>query len=776
MMQSKMKKIFLLFTLMTAVACIKQEPEYDNVTASGDLVEVSLGVSVLQPETKAVHDPESITNVTDVIKNLWVIQFNGTSDSSELIGEPTYISNFAEFDGNIKLVATSQPCVIWLIANTFEGVGVFSVPQGTTLADLKNKKRLLNSETDILSKETVDLLHPIFNGSVTETIGEGVHLSARLKRNIAKVNFTVINNTAGKAPEEQIVIERVTVRSVPSISHYINNFQNLSAPFPAVSAFTKKDYEPYIWEEGTTSLTKTVYLPANLRGKTTQNTTPAGKNSYAPDGATYIQIMAHYTDKGVNYPISYSFYLGENLIDDFNVVPNKNYTYTFEINSKGDADEDSRIEDWGLVDFADTKYELANSYILNPPPGAMRNFRIPVQRIYDFWGTPTIQNYENNSYLSMRDKGTKWKAFIMAADFDIDPAKIKLTKSAGKTGTDSYFEVQISSDVPRGNVIVAVGPDDNSNFVSWSWHLWITDYNPDAALRMGNGIDGQYIYTVTGGTVHRYEGSLWEKYKNMYIMDRNLGYNDRVYSFPEDESNLLYYQYGRKDPFFFPKSSVYNNYKYPESHYHTFSPVDYSVANSDMNSVTYGVTHPLHFIKSTTKGYNGSQMTWCYSDVYNTSDLTMVWYDPLTVKGGPREGEKSIFDPCPPGFRIPHSNTWQDFRSNAKEKPTTNVMPETQAEIAYGFTPLEAIRGMQYWPYKDGQVISNDYIFYPGCSFISPAADVGYWSNSKWAFVWAETKASAEKGYSVMAQQAIIQQPNATGQGRGLPVRCVTDN
>ena len=135
-----MKKIFLLFTLMTAVACIKQEPEYDNVTASGDLVEVSLGVSVLQPETKAVHDPESITNVTDVIKNLWVIQFNGTSDSSELIGEPTYISNFAEFDGNIKLVATSQPCVIWLIANTFEGVGVFSVPQGTTLADLKNKK------------------------------------------------------------------------------------------------------------------------------------------------------------------------------------------------------------------------------------------------------------------------------------------------------------------------------------------------------------------------------------------------------------------------------------------------------------------------------------------------------------------------------------------------------------------------------------------------------------------------------------------------------------
>ena len=777
-----MKKIFLLFTLMTAVACIKQEPEYDNSTVSGDLVEVSLGVSVLQPETKAVHDPESITNVTDVIKNLWVIQFNGTSDSSELIGEPTYISNFAEFDGNIKLVATSQPSVIWLIANTFEGVGVFSVPQGTTLGDLKNKKRILSTETDILSKETVDILHPIFNGSVTETIGEGVHLAARLKRNIAKVNFTVINNTGDKTPEEQIVIERVTVRSVPSISYYINNFQDLSSPFPAVSEFTKKDYESYIWEEGSNSLSKTVYLPANLRGKTTLNTSPAGKNSYAPDGATYIQVMAYYTDKGVRYPISYSFYLGENLLDDFNVVPNKNYTYTFEINSKGDADEDSRIEDWGLVDFSDTKYELANCYILNPPPGAMRNFRIPIQRIHDFWGTSTIQDYEDNDYLSLRDKGDGWRAFILAADFDIDTEKIRLTKSTGKTGTDTYFEVQVSSDVPRGNIIIAVGPDDESNFVSWSWHLWITDYNPEAALRMGNGIDGQYVYTVTGGSVHRYVGTtLWDKYKNKYIMDRNLGYGDKIYSYPEDNNGLLHYQYGRKDPFFHPRSATTNNYKYPESHYYTYSTVENSVANTDMNSITYAVTHPLHFIKGTVAAHEGSLTTWCHNTKYNpaSGDRNLIWFDPHTTKGGKKEGEKSIFDPCPPGFRVPTTATWQNFTKNDKASGgTTNVIAKAEDETLWGFSYYKDVLGLQYWPYVENQIVPADLVYYPATGYINPATTGGYITQAKeWTFAWADKVYSSDRGYGMNAQPvAQINSANATGQGRGLPVRCITDN
>lgn len=778
-----MRRLYILLSILSIVSCVKYEDAPEVPAAAGDVVDVNLNLSIAGLDTKTVHDPESIESVTDVIKNLWVIQFNGTTDDSEVIGEPVYIEDFTSFDGRLKLVASSKECVIWLIANTFEGVGVFNVPQGTTLADLKNKRRLVTVETDILSKETNDLLHPIFNGSITATVTEGLNLSARLKRNIAKVHCTVTNRTSGKAESERVVIETITFRSVPSVSYYVNNFDPQIVPFPALSSFSKIDYESVAWQpDGDNSMQLDAYLPANLRGSVPSNTSAAMKNKYAPDGSTYLQVLGHYTLDGVDYPVTYSFYLGENLVDDFNVTPNRMYTYSFEINSRGEADLDSRIEDWGLVDFSDTKYELANSYILNPPPSSWRNFRIPIQRIHDFWGTQTVKDYEDSEYLSLRNKSDKWKAFILASDFDLSDGKFKVTKSQGKTGTDTYFEVQISSDVKRGNVLIAVGPDDNSGNVSWSWHLWITDYNPEVAITMGNGTEGQYVYAVTGGSVHRYLGSsLWSRYKHRYMMDRNLGYTDKVYMYPIGNEGLLYYQYGRKDPFFYPKSETDNNYIYPaDKTNHSFRSIENSETTvGAYNTVTYAVTHPLHFIRGTQKGHEGSLVTWCHGTVYNPDpvDRNIRWYDPLTTQGAKREGDKSIFDPCPPGFRLPPTSTWEDFKINSHQTPTTNVLKNTSDETLHGFKDFVEAKGLQYWPYMENQLISDDTVFYPASGYVNPAVGGGYLQQAgQWTFAWAERPYSYDKGYGITAQPAMLSPTHTTGQGRALPVRCITDN
>ena len=230
-------------------------------------------------------------------------------------------------------------------------------------------------------------------------------------------------------------------------------------------------------------------------------------------------------ENGEEIPISYTFYLGKDMVQDFNIEANHAYSFNIAINAKGDWMTDSRIEEWKTVDFTSSKYPLANSYILNPIEWgtAKRTFRIPVQRAMTFWGKDGKADYENDEYLSFRQNGGKWIAFVLASDFEIDENNFCITKNKGNKDTDPYFEVKVAPGT-KGNVIVAVGPDDDTQNISWSWHLWITDYDPYDALDWGDGTSGQYIYPVRNGAVHRYEGTYWNTYRNMYIMDRNLGF------------------------------------------------------------------------------------------------------------------------------------------------------------------------------------------------------------------------------------------------------------
>ena len=57
--------------------------------APGDLVELPIVFAIEgDTESKGVNDPDNIASVSEVIKNIWIIQFNGTYDDSKVLGEP----------------------------------------------------------------------------------------------------------------------------------------------------------------------------------------------------------------------------------------------------------------------------------------------------------------------------------------------------------------------------------------------------------------------------------------------------------------------------------------------------------------------------------------------------------------------------------------------------------------------------------------------------------------------------------------------------------------
>lgn len=776
--------IFVLIIL--AMSSCTSAVEEHTMKSDADLADVFLifdvsGEQHIDIASKSVNDPDGTVDADDLIRNLWIIQFDGISDDSVVLGDPTYIEDFSSFDGTAKLVATDDPSAVVFIANTFEDKSKFIVSQGMTLKDLKGRTKKISGENGMLGQDDSDGYHLICNGTVNEYdgIAEGETLNVALKRNVARIRVLIRNNAQGT-----VTVNSVQICSVPDVSYYMADLSAVTE-FPEYRTLSVMDFAEKVWSHGQDVMEFTAYLPVNQRG-VSSSTSEFTKNRYAPEYATYLKIEAEYMKDGVQCPVIYRFYLGENLVDDFNIRPNHAYTYEFSINSIGNSEVDSRIEDWGLVDFSDSRYEVSNCYILNPLPAGVsgqRHFRIPIQRAKTFWGTEIRQDYENDERLGLRGN-VEWKAFVLASDFVMTDDDFSIVCANGNSHDDRYFEVAVGSGV-RGNVIVGVGPEEGE--VSWSWHLWITDYNPYECLDWGVGRENEYVYPVENGHVHRYEGAYWESNTQCYIMDRNLGAMSVDY--PSDNRGLVYYQFGRKDPFFYHlrNSSVYY---YPVSGSdHRWSFVSYQDANdaSKGNAVAYSVKNPLSFVGSYNLPGDSFYNDWTLGNKYNPSEFekSMIWQDPLTVEGASRQGEKSLFDPCPPGFRVPDARVWSDFRSNDNEKRTTNSFSDKNAfdsrTMQSGFGLWLDMKGLQYWPYQgeNVRIPSQDVVYYPASGFAFPGDgnsrnDAGV-ETDFWAFVWADTPQTLTYGYGMTAQNDHLKAQNNTSRGRGLPVRCITD-
>ena len=760
------KVLYILLLGFLSLSCVQNAVPEPRL--GGEIVTVPLFVSI--------DDHDGTKNGTDVVEdriyNLWVIQFNGTSGSSKVLGEPVYVSDYENFDGMVKLVATEAPCAICLIANTFEGPGVFDINARSTLDDLKNLRRVIARESELLGGSCT-----MFNSLMeVDKVVAGQPLAVVLKRNVSKVSVSV--SLSGEAVSEyKMNVTSLQFCSVPSVSYYVTNRDDLPDLFPSGQTSSRLNYPVTGWEDddgdGTVSLK--AYFPVNMRGTGPQGTPESQKNKFAPDGSTYFLVSASYEEEGHQKSVVYKFYLGEDMFSDYNLKPNYSYEYTFKISTIGDPATDYRVTDWGEVDFTDVvKYPLSNSYILNPTPveGAWRYFKIPLEKADIFWGGEHGYGDKNTSYTL---NNNSWEAFVLASDFVLNDDNFKITRSSG-TKDDGYFEVAVRSGV-QGNVIVAAGT--KAPAVSWSWHLWITDYDPYAAAGLDSA-DGQYIYPVTGGAVHRYvdygkNQTFWTSNDQTYIMDRNLG---AVASgtYQEDGAGFLYYQFGRKDPFF-----AAGNYVYPQDKSTARAVrVSYETANGGGNGVQYSVLNPLSYINADAKDRG-----WMSDEYYNpsTSNKNILWNDPTTLPGGENEGGKSMFDPCPPGYCLPPSDVFSDFAYNNQSHPTTNITKlskesDPDVPLVRGFEFLAAVKGLQYWPFAETD-IPEQVLFFPATGHYAETASgtaLSVANNGSWVSLWTRTPASVNSGSRLFARKGHCDPASSISRARAFPVRCITDN
>lgn len=185
----------------------------------------------------------------------------------------------------------------------------------------------------------------------------------------------------------------------------------------------------------------------------------------------------------------------------------------------------------------------------------------------------------------------------------------------------------VGDEVPDGNAVVAAY--DEAGNIIWSWHLWIT----------GSDVESNAITTSVGT-----------------FMDRNLGaYHNGSNNKTTDDiyrSYGLYYQWGRKDPFV--RSRDYRfTFNYDKSIINGAGKTTYmryvnADTSDEVGTLEYAIANPNAIVL----GLESNDYDW----LYNGHDDTL-W-------GG---AEKSVYDPCPRGWRVPEGGIYTAFDIDTAE-------------------------------------------------------------------------------------------------------------
>lgn len=184
---------------------------------------------------------------------------------------------------------------------------------------------------------------------------------SRMYRAYAKVKVNIKFTADAKFPNSSFTVTECTVNNLPSWGSSDNK---------KIALYTPTNIEGgYPDVEGFESLTKTYnesnpsfsfYMPENLRG-TGKSTSFEDKNksgngpgtSGSLEGCTYLTVKGEYRYERTQDPIKveYTFYLGGNLTNDYNIERDHLYNLTLNLKGANSADWRVKITDGNVAVF-----------------------------------------------------------------------------------------------------------------------------------------------------------------------------------------------------------------------------------------------------------------------------------------------------------------------------------------------------------------------------------------------------------------------------------------
>ena len=346
--------------------------------------------------------------------------------------------------------------------------------------------------------------------------------------------------------------------------------------------------------------------------------------------------------------------------------------------------------------------ETANCYVVNKPG----YYKIPL--VYgngrdnpDAYGGAS-SGHPSTSFVDHKgtrittenifDRYTPTGAYLIWQD-----APQLITPSSVLVSEDKEFLLFTISkeNICQGNAVIAVHDEDLE--VMWSWHIWVTDEvvaksNTTKIINYDGDVTSYILNKPLGFCDADYRESPQRDITIEIVQDATDGLNASA-TFSQDAiawdmgGNCTYYQWGRKEPFpgligtrdgMSPTDyqsgltkPVYDwSWRWGDNNYNYYKP-DFSKSKP---SIQTAIKRPNLF-------YNYDKTDWCTS---NARDLWNVGNTKLGINSD--EVTKSVYDPCPVGFKMPIASAFTGFsKTGATVTNSSGVNCESFTDMLVNF-------------------------------------------------------------------------------------------
>ncbi len=678
----KFSRLRLKVILMTGIfsggvilfSCQESDQPVDFATSEGEILPVSLTINFSNEVDGYTLSADSRTRGTDhaqsafsvkrltetetrtedlfpaSLYNLEVRQYNGSTGAymnGKTLGNTTIGSKVT-----IPLTVTDN-CQLIIVArgdgNTVPELGTRSL--SAVQKDITANSTVMQTLTDINKMPYVLHLKNVRvanagngNGTIQSTENATNDVRLRLKRLAARLTVSWTYSVADY-DLQQILLQSIplnySVVSAPDASD--GTYPSLLDQFTTISIPTVANSGSY-----------TLWVPANVRGENAAATSLKQRTkSNSPVGSSFLNFIA-VNNADTKKKLDYRIYLGGTKASEFNLEMGVNYNYQINFAHEGIPTDDNRITYIDPIPASEGNENFiptANCFMVSPggsfcfdpfmfrqngvdiPNTVLAGWSTQIQSVKLLW-----QTKENG------DVGNPVMGIVNTAHDHTNIVDIKNTDNTNAPYLQGKARIycRVSANTTGGSGVIAAydGPDGNGNIL-WTWHIWVTDYNPSPT---GNA-------TVLDPVNKR---KLKFDYGNhpdqLPMMDRNLGAIAGYIDVPDSpvekfKTHGFHYQWGRKDPYPSSYSSKeITNVDLPSV---IDKPIDGILSLYQPDGVTFmpfsaGVDaqatyqnayrHPLNIYKK--------------KDVYRwldgyTSEYNKAWSIP-----------KGFHDPCPAGWRV----------------------------------------------------------------------------------------------------------------------------
>ena len=392
---------------------------------------------------------------------------------------------------------------------------------------------------------------------------------------------------------------------------------------------------------------------------------------------------------------------------------------------------------------AATVQNTANSYLISAPG----HYRIPLvygnaikngatnSNAYETTATGTyvLQHFKDHNNQNITNP---WiEKTNSSAYANIDGAKIVwsdekdlvTSPTIAHVGGDGYLDFEVKqSDIKSGNAVVAV---TKGGTVVWSWHLWFAPKDALSTIAVTNYQGKIYNFTKETlgwkpkGEVTTYNAPRTVKVKVEQTIANGGAKLFTVINITQNnggkkEGISTLYQFGRKDAFpgmdetKLPQGSINKN-------------------AGDNMSIINGIQNPQNFYTWGSSWYNNPPAGYSYYNLWSADNTTTGFNDNAVVK--------TVYDPCPVGFKMPASNAFTGFTSNGQSQSgAANINANGTAD---SWDKFSAAYGHNF--YTNGS--KNATIFSPASGFRN-GSDGSLYSVGYYGYYWSAVPGNANYG------------------------------